>query len=76
MNRFDFIGFHETRDVDVHRLGQAINLPLVASHYVNKTTSTSERDEAMADVSLRHQLSGLLLEDLKFYNQLRDRHQH
>jgi SAM-dependent methyltransferase len=73
MNRFDFIGFHETRDVDVHRLGQAINLPLNPSHRVNKTPATSERDEVMTNVSIRQRLNDLLSEDLAFYDRMRNR---
>jgi SAM-dependent methyltransferase len=72
MNRFDFIGFHETRNDDIRRLGQAINLPLDASHYVNKTNSSSEKDEALMDAALRRRLGDLLSDDLKFYDRMRD----
>jgi SAM-dependent methyltransferase len=73
MKRFDFIGFHETRDVDIHRLGQALNLPLSASHYINKTVESSERDEVMANTSIRQRLNNLLYDDLAFYERLRNR---
>ncbi len=73
MKQFDFIGFHENRDVDIPRLAQAINLPLDASFLRNKTTAILERFEVMTSMSIRQQLNDLLSEDLAFYERLRNR---
>jgi SAM-dependent methyltransferase len=74
MNRFDFIGFHETRDVDVRRLAEALNLPLVAEIHENKTIHSTERQQLEADPSIRLRLEDLLAEDVAFYERLRYRH--
>jgi SAM-dependent methyltransferase len=73
MGRLDFIGFHETRDVDIRRLGAVLNLPLDTSHYVNKTADTIERSDVMQDPSIRRQLNDVLSQDVTLYERLRNR---
>jgi hypothetical protein len=71
MNRFDFIGFYETRKSDIPRLAKALNLPLVASVYENRTSASDERLEVESDRSLRRNLTDLLAADVAFYERLR-----
>ncbi len=72
MGRFDFIGFHETRDRDIPRLAAALDLPLSAEVYVNKTEPYTERHIVEDDTSLRRQLADLLADDVAFYERLRN----
>jgi hypothetical protein len=71
MNRFDFIGFYETRKSDIPRLAKMLNLPLVASIHENRTSESDERLEAESDCALRRKLYDLLAEDVAFYERLR-----
>jgi hypothetical protein len=43
MARFAFIGFYETRDIGLARLGNELGLPLVADVHENRTKETVER---------------------------------
>ena len=74
MNRFDFIGFYETRDVDIPRLASSLGLPLVAETYIHKTIMSAERLSVEADASIRQSLNDLLTEDMVFYERLRNRY--
>jgi hypothetical protein len=71
MNRFDFIGFYESRKSDIPRLAKALKLPLVASVHENRTSESDERLEAESDCSLQRNLTDLLAEDVAFYERLR-----
>ena len=73
MNRFDFIGFYESRDSNIPRLAKALNLPLVAAVHENRTSESAERLEVESDVSVRRKLTDLLAEDVAFYERLRRR---
>ena len=72
MNRFDFIGFYETRDVDIPRLASSLGLPLVAETHIHKTIGSAERLSVEADASIRQSLADLLTEDMVFYERLRN----
>jgi hypothetical protein len=73
MYQFDFIGFHDTRDVAIPRLAKALNLPLIAETHVNKTIESAERQYVEVDAAIRQRLNDLLAEDLAFYERLRHR---
>lgn len=73
MSRFDFIGFHETRDKDIARLAKETNLPFDADIYANKTAEHGDRRDAEQDAATRAILTDLLAEDVAFYERLRHR---
>src|SRR5208283_2382267 len=52
MRRFDFIGFHESRDVDMPKLATAIGLPLSADVALNITPGCEERCSIEQDASV------------------------
>ncbi|SFK29096.1 hypothetical protein SAMN04488125_101122 [Methylorubrum salsuginis] len=43
LQRFSFIGFHETREADMPRLSNLIGLPPDSSFYLNKTAESTDR---------------------------------
>jgi hypothetical protein len=60
MRRFNFIGFHENRDIDISRLAVEIGLPLVPEVHENKTPESAKRREVETDPSVRKRLTDLL----------------
>jgi hypothetical protein len=73
MRRFNFIGFYENRDSDMSRLAADTDLPLVANVHENLTPKSVERCELEANNSVQRRLADLLSDDLKFYEQMRNR---
>jgi hypothetical protein len=73
MSRFDFIGFYETRHSDIPRLARALGLDLLVETHANKTPVSSERHMAQTDHALRQNLKSLLVDDIRFYDRIRDR---
>jgi len=71
MRRFNFIGFHETRHLDIPRLAKELNLPLSVSKHINKTPPSAQREDIKTNRSIQERLSDLLREDLVFYDRLR-----
>ena len=74
MDRFDFIGFYESRDADVARLAADLDLPLTAAVYVNKTAESAERVAVRTDPETLARLRELLADDIAFYQRLRHVH--
>ena len=71
MNRFDFIGFHETRRDDFPKLGSLINLPLSGNVHANKTENDQEeRATIMHSKQTMGALTDLLADDVAFYDRL------
>ena len=74
MNRFDFIGFHETRRDDYLKLASLIDLPLSGDVHVNKTENGSEERAAITQSNkTMGELADLLGDDLDFYHRLYSR---
>jgi hypothetical protein len=73
MNRFGFIGFYETRDISLARLGNELGLPLVADVHENRTKETVERLALESDPRIRRRLTDLLGCDVAFYERMRMR---
>lgn len=72
MERFDFIGFHETRQEDMARVNLLANLQLDASRHDNRTANDHEERQAVReDKALMGRLRDLLAEDARFYERLR-----
>lgn len=68
MERFDFIGFHETRDRDIHALASVLNLDLDASIRDNKTRATIGRLWTAMDRNTIKRVKHHLVDDIDFYN--------
>jgi hypothetical protein len=73
MNRFDFIGFHDTRSRDMRTLAHALDLELQASIHDNKTAVTDERCRVLNDREVIGKLKHRLADDIEFYNVARAR---
>ena len=76
MASFDFVGFQEDFDSDVHRLSNALDVPLEVKQ-VNTGIydgDASRREALRADRHLLAELRGLLKDDIEFYAQLLQRH--
>jgi hypothetical protein len=71
MQRFDFIGFHESRDRDIEVLGGLLGLPLRAELHENRTYAAPERQALQADRTAMGSLRDLLAEDVRFYDRMR-----
>ncbi|MBI1683294.1 hypothetical protein [Caulobacter hibisci] len=69
MDRFDMVGFHETRDQDIPRLGALLGAPLKAEIYENRTSGEHEqaRQEILADLAQCARVRGNLRHDIAFY---------
>jgi len=67
LQRFGFIGFHETREADLPRLSSLIGLPLDSSLYLNKTAESTDRPIVSQDRSVTDALESLLSDDIAFY---------
>jgi glycosyltransferase involved in cell wall biosynthesis/SAM-dependent methyltransferase len=67
MERFDFIGFHESREADLARLAAILALPLVADVHENKTVASSQREALRTDDETIERLERLLADDIAFY---------
>ena len=74
MGRFNFIGFHETRENDIHRLATELDIPLHPEIHVNKTPDSSSRRFIETDDRTLSMLRDILAADLAFYERLRDKH--
>lgn len=74
MERFDFIGFHETRAVDMPRLNAAAGLRLESGRHENQTNSGhDERAAIKADAGTMGRLNDILHDDVTFYDRVRER---
>ncbi len=71
MRRFDFIGFHESRQEDIVTLGRLLGLPLRADIHENASPSDLRKAALLADASTLDRLRALLREDLAFYDRMR-----
>src|SRR5208283_868782 len=71
MRCFDFIGFYESRDVDMPRLAKAIGLPLSVDVALNITPGSEERCDIEQDTSIIGKITDLLAPDVAFYDGLR-----
>lgn len=68
MARFDFIGFHETRDCDIQSLASALHLNLSASVQENKSRAAFGRIWARLDRNTINRVKHHLADDIDFYN--------
>jgi hypothetical protein len=69
MDRFDFIGFHDTRVQDIDLLSSELGIPLNPQVHENVTPpdATDTRTRLMADVAMMANLRKALSEDVEFY---------
>jgi hypothetical protein len=76
LDRFDFIGFHESRETDIARLAALTGLPLRADVHINKTLHwRQERQELLQDGKRMAALTDLLAEKIRRYDAVRARRQ-
>ncbi len=74
MERFDFIGFHETRGPEMARLNAIAGLELEPDRHDDPTASgDGERAAIRADMRRMAGLADLLAEDVRFYEAQRAR---
>lgn len=71
IGRFDFIGFHETRQDDLPRVGRELGLPLDANVHENRTVKTGLGNHDRPDPRVLAQVRDLLAPDVAFYETLR-----
>jgi hypothetical protein len=74
MERFNFIGFHETRDRDMRALASILQLDLDASIQDNKTRATVGRLWTTMDRNTIDRLKHHLADDIDFYNRMMAMH--
>ncbi len=74
MNRFDFLGFHESRKEDISRLARELNLPFNAKVMENISPCSEERRRIEENASILGTMTDLLAADVRFYDTLRARH--
>ena len=68
MEKFDFIGFHDTRDADLVALNKLTGLNFRPGVYDNKTLNGAEKREAILnDRKIMNMLKMLLAKDLSFF---------
>lgn len=73
MSKFDFVGFHETRNQDMDQLNILADLKLDASRHDNATTGGSaERQAILEDAAKMALLRDLLIDDVRFYDKMRE----
>lgn len=74
MERFDFIGFHETRAPDMRRLNDMAGLQLEPDRHDNVTRNgDDERAAIRSDMRRMAALTDLLADDVRFYDTQRAR---
>ena len=74
MERFDFIGFHETRASDMMRLNDITGLQLEPGRHDNATQhGDEERATVRSDVRRMAALTDLVVDDVRFYDAQRAR---
>jgi Sulfotransferase family len=73
MSRFDFIGFHDTRNEDLLRLARILNLNFRPWVHKNKTAASPERRQIENDPVLISELRRRLADDIDFYDDARKR---
>ena len=72
MNRIDFIGFHDTRKVDMERLNALAGLRLDSGLRENATPGGwSERIALVNDTARMADLADALIDDVRFYDRVR-----
>lgn len=75
MARFDFIGFHETRQDDMARVNDMAGLRLNAAQHDNPTNNDREERQAVReDRALMGRLRDLLNDDMRFYERMLTQH--
>lgn len=67
MRSFDFIGRHDAFAEDIQRLSAILGLPLVADMHLNASRKLGEASGIAADPEVRARLSGILTDDVMFY---------
>ena len=67
MDRFDFIGLHEQRLLDVPRLGDMLGVSLDLTVCENRTPYDPERDEFASSPAALARLADILRQDVAFY---------
>jgi hypothetical protein len=73
MNRFDFVGFHDTRNRDLLRLARILNLTFQPWVHKNKTAVSPERRQIESDPEIVGELRRRLADDIDFYAAARKR---
>jgi hypothetical protein len=71
MGRFDFIGFHDSRDHDLRVLGSELGLPIDPTIHENPTAASAERGQIENDRTTMLALHNLLRRDITFYETLK-----
>jgi hypothetical protein len=71
MARFDFVGFHDSRDHDLRVLGSELGLPLDPAIHENPTVASAERRQIEDDPTTMATLHNLLRQDIAFYATLK-----
>jgi hypothetical protein len=71
MNQFDFIGFHESRDRDIVRLGEKLGILLRPDVHENISPAPDLRQALEANHRAMNQLREILRDDVEFYEKLR-----
>lgn len=71
MKLFDFIGFHETRQVDFARLSTILDVNLSSDVHLNRTPYCEERVEVSNKPLLIEKLRDILAQDVEFYWRMR-----
>lgn len=71
MARFDFIGFHETRQADIGRLSAMLGIGLSTELHVNRTPPSAERAALTDQPGVTRRLTDLLARDVAFYWRVR-----
>jgi len=75
LGSFDFVGFYETRELDLARLSTRLGMPLASDLFVNRTSDADadERQASMEDATTLATLRSLLADDIAFYERARQR---
>ena len=74
MNKFNFIGFHERRDIDIPKLGSILGIPLQSNVHENLGPLNVQRDEILKTASKLNILRDNLKKDVLFYETLLDKY--
>jgi hypothetical protein len=69
---FDFVGFHDSRALDLARLSKRLGIPLSPDVYDNQTGHTEERQMLLEDRATLDVLRSVLADDVAFYARARD----
>lgn len=71
MKRFDFIGFHETREIDIRRLSELVGAEISPRVHLNPTRYNEQDEYLIHNQNTRNRIADIVKTDIDLYEYVR-----